>query len=157
MFINGNTHFIKILFLSSFQNHSMTSTHTHARTRSHPRMHARTHTHNTHKEYYLIILISNEMQLYTVYFIWKLLYVFRVVPPPILRSAYNCIYSVWYLSHRNCNLPLSWKRWNLFECAVDSVLHSQHTQTGSSTSTIAAGSNNGLTNTRCCRYNCLSS
>jgi len=27
------------------------------------------------------------MQHYTVYFIWKLLYMFRVVPPPIIRSA----------------------------------------------------------------------
>jgi hypothetical protein len=25
---------------------------------------------------------------------------FRVVPPPIIRSANNCIYSIWYLSHR---------------------------------------------------------
>jgi hypothetical protein len=24
---------------------------------------------------------------------------FRVVPPPIIRSANNCIYSIWYLSH----------------------------------------------------------
>jgi len=38
------------------------------------------------------------MQRYTVYFIWKLLYMFRVVPPPINRSANNCIYSIWYLS-----------------------------------------------------------
>jgi len=37
---------------------------------------------------------------YTVYYIWKLLYMFRVVPPPIIRSAYNWIYSIWYLSHR---------------------------------------------------------
>ena len=36
--------------------------------------------------------IFNKMQRYTVYFIWKLLYVFRVVPSPIIRSA-NCIYS----------------------------------------------------------------
>ena len=27
--------------------------------------------------------------------------------PPIIRSAYNCIYSIWYLSHRYCYLPLS--------------------------------------------------
>ena len=47
------------------------------------------------------------MQRYTVYFIWKLLYMFRVVPSPIIRSANNCIYSIWYLSHRYCNLPLS--------------------------------------------------
>ena len=57
------------------------------------------------------------MQHYTVYFIWKLLDMFQVVPPPIIRSAYD----------RYCYLPL------------------------------AAGSSNGLTNTRCCRYNCVRS
>jgi len=30
-------------------------------------------------------------------YIWKLLYVFRVVRPSIIRSANNCIYSIWYL------------------------------------------------------------
>jgi len=49
--------------------------------------------------------ISNKMQRYTVYFIWKLLYMFRVVPSPIIRNAYNSIYSIWYLSHRYCYLP----------------------------------------------------
>jgi hypothetical protein len=43
---------------------------------------------------------------YTVYFIWKLLYMFRVVPPPIIRSANNCFHSIWYLSHRYCYLPV---------------------------------------------------
>jgi hypothetical protein len=46
--------------------------------------------------------ISNKMQRYTVYFIWKLLYMFRVVPSPIIRSAN----SIWYLSHRYCYLLL---------------------------------------------------
>jgi hypothetical protein len=46
---------------------------------------------------------------------------FRVVSPPIIRSAYNCIYSMWYLSHCYCYLPLSWKSWNRFECAVGGV------------------------------------
>ena len=49
---------------------------------------------------------SNNTQRYTVYYIWKLLYMFRVVPLPIIRSAYNCIYSIWYLSHRYCYLLL---------------------------------------------------
>jgi hypothetical protein len=40
-----------------------------------------------------------------IYF-WKLLYMFRVSLPPIIRSAYNCIYSIWYLSDRSCYLPL---------------------------------------------------
>ena len=62
------------------------------------------------------------MQRYTVYFIRRLLYMFRVVPSPIIRRANNCIYSIWYLSHRYCYLLLSWKSWNWSECA-------QHTQT----------------------------
>jgi hypothetical protein len=37
------------------------------------------------------------------------------------------------------------------------VSHPQHTQTSSNSSTIVAQSNNGVTNTRCCRYNCLCS
>jgi len=65
--------------------------------------------------------ISNKMQRYTVYFIWKLLYIFRVVPPPIIRCANSCIYSIWYLSHRYCYLPLSWKSRNWSECVVGGV------------------------------------
>ena len=71
------------------------------------------------------------MQLYTVYFTWKLIYMFQVVPPPIIRSANNCINSMWYLSHRYCNLPLSWKSWNWFECAVDGVRHRRYSCLGS--------------------------
>ena len=107
-------------------------------------------------------------------YIWKLLYMFRVVPPPIIRSTNNCIYSIWYLSHRYCYLLLSWNSWNWFECAVGLVLmykneyrctvvqnrsvhHPQHSKTSFSSSTIAAGSSNGVTNTRCCRYSCMRS
>jgi len=54
------------------------------------------------------------MQLYTVYFIWKLMYMFRVVPPPIIRSANNCIYSNWYFSDRYCYLPLDAALHSLF-------------------------------------------
>jgi len=38
-------------------------------------------------------------KLYTIYFIWKLLYMFRVVPPPIIRSAYNCMYTASGIFH----------------------------------------------------------
>jgi hypothetical protein len=101
--------------------------------------------------------ISNRMQRNVTQFIhiWKLLYMFRVVLPPIIRSAYNCIYSIWYLSHRYCYLPLSWKSWNGLECAVGGVRHPQNTQIGSNSSTIAADSSNRVTNTRCCRYSCI--
>jgi hypothetical protein len=76
---------------------------------------------------------------------------------PIIRNTNNCIYNNWYLSRRYCYLPLSWLSWNRFECAVGGIRHPQHTQTGSNSSTRAAGSSNGVTNTRCCRYSCLRS
>jgi hypothetical protein len=47
--------------------------------------------------------------------------------------------------------------WNRFKCAVGGVRHPQHTQTSSNSSTIAADSSNGVTNTTCCRYSCMRS
>jgi hypothetical protein len=47
---------------------------------------------------------------------------FRVVRSPIIRGANNCIYSIWYLSHRYCYLPLSLESWNRFECAVGGLM-----------------------------------
>jgi len=96
--------------------------------------------------------MSNKIQHYTVYFIWKLLYMFWVVSSSIIRSANNCIYSIWYLSHRYCYLPLSRKSRNWFEYAVGGV-----PTTSSNSSTIAEDSSNGVTNTKCCRYSCLRS
>jgi len=93
----------------------------------------------------ILIYIQQRCNITQFIYIWKPLYIFRVVPPPIIRSANNCIYSIWYLSHRYCYL-LCW-----FECAVGGVRHPQHTQTST------ADSNNGVTNTRYCRYSCLRS
>jgi len=87
--------------------------------------------------YFLHTLYIQQDESYTVYFVWKLLYMFRVVPPPSIRSANNYIYSICHLSHR--------------------YRHPQHTQTSSNSSTIAADSSNGVTNNRCCRYSCLRS
>jgi len=42
--------------------------------------------------------MSNKMQLYTVYFFCKPLYIFRVFSPHIIRSTNNCICSIWYWS-----------------------------------------------------------
>jgi hypothetical protein len=101
--------------------------------------------------------ISNKTQRYTVYlYLETALYVSGGIST-IIRNAYNCIHSFWYLSHHYCYLPLSWKSWNRFECAVGGVRHPQHTQTGSNSSTIAADSSNGVTNTRSCRYSCMHS
>jgi hypothetical protein len=53
---------------------------------------------------YIPIYIQQDATLQFIY-IWKLPYMFWVVPPSIM-SAYNCIYSFWHLSHRYCYLPL---------------------------------------------------
>jgi hypothetical protein len=43
------------------------------------------------------------------------------------------------------------------DAVCNGIRHPQHTQTGSNSSTIAADSSNGGTNTRCCRYSCMRS
>ena len=68
---------------------------------------------------------------------------FRVVPSPIIRRAKNCIYSVWYLSHRYCYLPLSWKSWNWSECAVGGVGHLQHTPIPHAVDTVVCAPDDG--------------
>jgi hypothetical protein len=37
---------------------------------------------------------------------------FWVGTPPIIRSTYNCNYSIWHWSNRLCYLPQSWSSWN---------------------------------------------
>src|SRR5215475_2887521 len=101
---------------------------------------------------YIYIYISNKMQRYTVYLYLKTALHISGGTSTHHQERINCIYSIWYLSHRYCYLPLSWKSWNRFECGVP---HPQHTQTDSNSSTIAADSSNGVTNNRCCRYSCM--
>jgi hypothetical protein len=67
------------------------------------------------------IYIQQDATLHSLFISGNWSYMFRVVLPPIIRSAYNCVHSIWYLSHRYCYLSLSWKSWNWFECAVGGV------------------------------------
>jgi hypothetical protein len=74
--------------------------------------------------------ITNKMQRYTVYlYLETALHVSGGTSTHHYEHT-NCIYSIWYLSHRYCYPPLSWKSLNRFECAVGGVRHPQHTQTG---------------------------
>jgi hypothetical protein len=58
--------------------------------------------------------ISNKMQRYTFYYIWKLLYIFFGWYLHPSSGAHATICSIWYLSHRYCYLPLSWKSFNSY-------------------------------------------
>ena len=46
---------------------------------------------------FLLIYFQRDATLHSLFISGKLLYMFRVVSPPIIRSTNNCIYSVWYL------------------------------------------------------------
>ena len=52
-----------------------------------------------------LIYFQQDATLHILFISGKLLYMFRVVSPPIIRSRCNCIDSVWYLSNRYCYLP----------------------------------------------------
>jgi hypothetical protein len=73
----------------------------------------------------VLALLNINWQRYTVYFIWKLLYMFRVILPPIIRSANNFIYSICYLSHCYCYWQVTVTVWQIpdavdkFVCAPD--------------------------------------
>jgi hypothetical protein len=53
------------------------------------------------------IIVQQDANIYSLLYFCKLLYMFRVVTPPIIRSTYNCDYSIWHWSNRLCYLPLS--------------------------------------------------
>ena len=55
-----------------------------------------------------------------------MLYMFWVVTPPIIRSTFNCNYSIWHCSNRLCYLSLSWRSWNCSCMRWDSEFHLIH-------------------------------
>jgi hypothetical protein len=69
---------------------------------------------------YILICITNKMQRYTVYFIFKVLYMFRVVPPPHLQERKQL-----YLQHlvfvTPLLLPAAVTVWQIAD-AVDTVI-----------------------------------
>ena len=75
-----------------------------------------------HHSFILLIYFQQDATLHSLFICGKLLCVFWVVSPPIIRSTHNSIYSIWYLSNRYCYLLLLWKSWSWFECGVRNVL-----------------------------------
>jgi hypothetical protein len=45
------------------------------------------------------IIVQQDATMYSLSYFCKLLYMFRVVTPPIIRNTYNCNYSVWHWSN----------------------------------------------------------
>jgi hypothetical protein len=86
--------------------------------------------------------ISNKMQRYTVYLYLK-------TAPHVSggTSTHHQERIQLYLQRMVFVTPL----------LLSAAIVEEHTQTGSNSSTIAADSSNGVTNTRCCRYSFMRS
>ena len=45
------------------------------------------------------IIVQQDSTMYSLLYFCKLLYMFRVVTSPIIRSTYNCNYSIWFCNY----------------------------------------------------------
>jgi len=56
----------------------------------------------------MLIIVQRDATTYSLLYFCKLLYMFRAVTPPIIRSTYNCNYNIWHCSNSLGYLPLWW-------------------------------------------------
>ena len=47
----------------------------------------------------MLVIVQQDATMYSLLYFCKLLYMFRVVTPPIIRSTYNRNYSIWHWSN----------------------------------------------------------
>jgi hypothetical protein len=69
----------------------------------------------------ILIYIQQDATLHSLFYLESALHVSGGTSTHHQRSTNNCIYSIWYLSHRYYYLLLSWKSWNWFEHAVGGI------------------------------------
>jgi hypothetical protein len=79
--------------------------------------------------------------------ITRRLLILHIQPPVTVCRWVGCIFQLWSVTTVSIATVVT----------DQSLRHPQHTQTGSNSSTIAADSSNGVTNTRCYRYSSMRS
>ena len=52
--------------------------------------------HGTVRRESVSIIVQQDATIYSLLYFSNLLYMFRVVTPPIIESTYNCNYSIWH-------------------------------------------------------------
>ena len=100
-----------------------------------------------------VLIYFRDVTLHSLFISGKLLYMFRVVSSPIIRSTHNCIYSIWYLlaitavclycGRVGAGLSVAWELYRSVIAGHRSVQLPHHTQTSSNSPTIEADSSNG--------------
>ena len=100
--------------------HKHTPTHSHTHT---PHTHTHSHIHTSSCKLPVICANNNPTRYNNIQFIYicKLLYMFRVVSPPVISSSYHCIHSIWHYWDRYCYLSWSWLDGNCSQQAAVTV------------------------------------
>jgi len=88
------------------------------------------------------IIVQQDATIYSLLYFCKLLYIFRVVTPPIIRSTCNCNHSIWHWSNRLCYLPL-------YSGEIGTKFQLLHDR--------AEGNRDGLASAGCCDYSYMCS
>jgi hypothetical protein len=73
------------------------------------------------------IIVQKDATICSLLYFCKLLYMFRVVTPPIVRSTYNCNYSIWHWSNfGQCSAwsQLRWEVWTLPSLLPSTIVRS---------------------------------
>jgi len=76
------------------------------------------------------IIVQQDGTMYSLLYFCKLLYMFWVVTPPIIRSTCNCNYSIWHWSNHLCYFPQWPDAVITVTCAPDDgwSYHSKHVE-----------------------------
>ena len=70
------------------------------------------YVHGSMRHESMSIIVQQDATMYSLLYFCKLLYMFRVVTPPIIRSTYDCNHNIWHWSNCLCYLLLSRSSWN---------------------------------------------
>jgi hypothetical protein len=117
------------------------------------------------------IIVQQEANIYIFIYFCKLLYMFRMVSPPIIRSTYNCNHSTWHWSNfGKCSvwsqLKMRGMDWSLLPSAIIRSRKVAETvrlatyQAGTYLSSLADFSrciSQSFTSARCCNYSYMCS
>jgi hypothetical protein len=110
------------------------------------------------------IIVQKVATMYSLLYLCKLLYMFRIITPPIIRSTYNCNYSIWHWSNfGKCSVwsQIRMRGMDPTSLVPSAILWSRKVaETGPYLSSLADFTHyifRSLTSARCCKYSYMCS
>jgi hypothetical protein len=78
------------------------------------------YVHGSVRRESISITVQQDATIYSLLYFCKVLYMFRVTLPPIIRSTYKCNYSIWHWSNCICYMLTPTPHTNQFQLSHDS-------------------------------------